>query len=298
MSSINSTIANLSPVLQPNASPTDFAEWFGSVAEKGGILPINKEYGWTSFDVVRKISGMLRLKKIGHAGTLDPLATGLLLLCLGKATKQIEQLQNTNKVYEMTVKLGATTPSYDAETEEQNHASLGHLTNEEIRAVLQSFVGTITQIPPVYSALKHKGKPLYEYARENKEVEVKSRQVTIFDIHSVNIDLPFVQCTIVCTKGTYIRSLAHDIGNKLGVGGYLSALCRKASGELSLSSALAVNTISDLATRSGLIQTSNKSASTEAHGKFVHKKNIQPKAGVHRSGQSENENITAVLQSE
>lgn len=296
--SSNSTLVNLAPVLQPNATPTDFSEWLNSVGDKGGIIAINKEYGWTSFDVVRKISGMLRLKKVGHAGTLDPLATGLLLLCLGKATKQIEQLQNTTKVYEMTVKLGATTPSYDAETEEQDFAPYSHLTDDEIQTVLKSFIGTITQIPPVYSALKHKGKPLYEYARENKEVEVKPREITIYDIHSVSVDLPFVTCTIVCTKGTYVRSLAHDIGIKLGVGGYLSALCRKASGELSLNSALSINTITDLAIRSGLVKTSNKSTSTEANGKSVHKKNIQPKAGVHRSTELEIENNKAVLESE
>lgn len=296
--SSNSTLVNLAPVLQPNATPTDFSEWLNSVGDKGGILAINKEYGWTSFDVVRKISGMLQLKKVGHAGTLDPLATGLLLLCLGKATKQIEQLQNTTKVYEMTVKLGATTPSYDAETEEQDFAPYTHLTDDEIQSVLKSFVGTITQIPPVYSALKHKGKPLYEYARENKEVEVKPREVTIIDIHSVRIDLPFVTCTVVCTKGTYVRSLAHDIGIKLGVGGYLSSLCRKASGELSLNSALSINTVTELAISSGLVKTSSKPASTQANGTSVHKKNIQPKAGVVRTDRLGTETIKEALPNE
>lgn len=209
----------------------------------GEILLINKPLDWTSFDVVKKVRNTIRVKKVGHAGTLDPLATGLLILCTGKFTKRIDEIQGQEKEYTGIIRLGETTPSYDRETEVTETKDISHLTEDEIKAAAQTFVGTIDQIPPIYSAVQIDGKRAYDLARKGKDVELKSRSVTIqaFDITSING--PEVEFKVICSKGTYIRSLAHDLGQKLGVGGHLSKLERTRIGEYKLEDALTIEDI-------------------------------------------------------
>ncbi|WP_339707281.1 tRNA pseudouridine(55) synthase TruB [uncultured Kriegella sp.] len=198
----------------------------------GQLLLIDKPLGWSSFQAVNKLKWVIRKKfglkkiKIGHAGTLDPLATGLLLICTGKFTKKINELQGQEKEYTGTVTLGATTPSYDLETEVDQTFPIEHITEDQIRSAVTGFIGDIEQIPPIFSALKKDGKRLYEYAREGKTVEIKKRAVTISEFEITRINLPEVQFRVVCSKGTYIRSLAHDLGLVLKSGGYLSELRR------------------------------------------------------------------------
>jgi tRNA pseudouridine55 synthase len=211
--------------------------------EEGALFLVDKPLNWTSFDVVNKLRFALKKAtgnkkiKVGHAGTLDPLATGLLLVCCGKYTKQIDNLQAMTKEYTGTIKLGAVTPSFDAETEESNTKPFGHLSEEAIKKATEQFLGEIEQIPPIYSAIKVDGKALYELARKGQEVEIKSRKISInsFEISSVN--LPFVNFRVSCSKGTYIRSLAHDLGQELGCGGYLTALRRTKIGDYNVEDA-------------------------------------------------------------
>ncbi|PTX14343.1 tRNA pseudouridine synthase B [Pontibacter mucosus] len=209
----------------------------------GEILLINKPLGWTSFDVVKKVRNTIREKKVGHAGTLDPLATGLLILCTGKFTKRIDEIQGQEKEYTGVIRLGETTPSYDRETEVMETRAIDHLTEESIKEAAKTFVGTIEQVPPIYSAVQIDGKRAYTLARKGKDVELKSRTVTIqaFDITSING--PEVEFRVVCSKGTYIRSLAHDLGQKLGVGAHLSKLERTRIGEYKLEDALTIEDI-------------------------------------------------------
>ncbi|MCL4116121.1 UNVERIFIED_CONTAM: hypothetical protein GTU68_047802, partial [Idotea baltica] len=196
------------------------------------LLLIDKPLGWSSFQAVNKLKWSIRKKfglkkiKIGHAGTLDPLATGLLLICTGKFTKRINELQGQEKEYTGTITLGSTTPSYDLETEVDKTFSTEHITEELIQSAVQGFIGEIEQTPPIFSALKKDGKRLYEYAREGIEVEIKKRQVTVLEYAITEVQLPNVKFRIVCSKGTYIRSLAHDLGVALKCGGHLSELRR------------------------------------------------------------------------
>jgi tRNA pseudouridine55 synthase len=202
----------------------------------GYLIPIDKPLEWTSFDVVNKLRSKIRYTfnikkiKVGHAGTLDPLATGLLLLCTGKFTKSIDSLQGLDKVYSGRIKLGAQTPSYDAESEEINVKPIDHLTQKEILEAVNPFIGEIDQVPPIYSAIKIKGQTSYTLARRGEAVVMKPRKITISDFKIKNIDLPIVDFEVACSKGTYIRSLAHDFGNVLGVGGYLTSLKRESIG--------------------------------------------------------------------
>ncbi|HEY4538997.1 MAG TPA: tRNA pseudouridine(55) synthase TruB [Faecalibacter sp.] len=204
---------------------------------EGHVFLIDKPLDWTSFDVVNKIRWNIRkaynLKKIkvGHAGTLDPKATGLLLVCTGKMTKSIDQLQAQEKTYTGTIKLGVTTPTYDLESEEDQTFPTAHLTEELIHETTKQFIGEIQQFPPMHSAIKVDGKRLYELAREGQEIERKSRTITIYDFKITKIDLPFVDFECHCSKGTYIRSLAFDFGKALNSGGYLTALRRTKIGE-------------------------------------------------------------------
>ena len=208
------------------------------------IMLVDKPLRWTSFDVVNKIRYTLKhhygIKKIkvGHAGTLDPLATGLLLICTGKATKKAETLQGMPKQYTGAIKLGATTISYDAEQPEENLKEYTHLTQNEIKTAAESFKGEIDQFPPSFSALKVDGQALYKWARKGVKKEIKSRKVTFYNIEITRIELPFVYFCVDCSKGTYIRSFAHDVGEKLGVGGYLSELTRTSIGEHQLSDSI------------------------------------------------------------
>jgi tRNA pseudouridine55 synthase len=218
----------------------------------GEILLVDKEVSWTSFDAVKSIRGTLqkahnlRRFKVGHAGTLDPLATGLLLICTGKATKKIDLLQAQEKVYTGKMFLGATTPSYDRETEVDKKFPIDHITEKDVLLCAQSFEGEQEQIPPTFSALKINGKRAYEYARNDEEVKMKSRKVTIHHFKVLSIDLPLVEFEIKCSKGTYIRSIARDFGAKLNSGGYLHELRRTMIGNFSVDDALSVAQIKEL----------------------------------------------------
>ena len=211
---------------------------------EGKLLLIDKPLGWSSFQAVNSIKWRIRKKfdlkklKIGHAGTLDPLATGLLLICTGKFTKTINELQGQEKEYTGEITLGATTPSYDLETEINAQFPIDHITAEMIQETALHFIGDLDQTPPVFSALKKDGKRLYEYAREGKAVEIKKRTIRISRFEITGITMPVVQFRVVCSKGTYIRSLAHDFGKALHSGAHLSALKRTKIGEYNVNSSI------------------------------------------------------------
>ncbi|MCO4292006.1 tRNA pseudouridine(55) synthase TruB [Solitalea sp. MAHUQ-68] len=208
----------------------------------GEVLLINKPYKWTSFDVVGKIRNAFKPTKIkvGHAGTLDPLAKGLLIICTGKFTKKIDDYQAQEKEYTGTMILGATTPSYDMETEVDVHYDIRHISSEQIIDNTRHFIGEIEQIAPAHSAIKINGERAYEKARRGEEVIIKSRKVTISEFEITRIELPEIDFRVVCTKGTYIRSLANDFGKKLNSGAYLSALRRTRIGEFRIENAMEV----------------------------------------------------------
>lgn len=211
--------------------------------EQGHVFLIDKPLDWTSFDVVNKIRWNIRkaynLKKIkvGHAGTLDPKATGLLLICTGKLTKTIDTLQAQEKTYTGTIKLGVTTPTFDVESEEDKNFPTDHITAELIHETTKQFIGEIEQFPPMHSAVKVDGKRLYELARAGEEVERKARPVTVYDFKITKIDMPFIDFEVQCSKGTYIRTLADDFGRALKSGGYLTALRRTKSGDYDVENA-------------------------------------------------------------
>ncbi|WP_430811378.1 MULTISPECIES: tRNA pseudouridine(55) synthase TruB [unclassified Carboxylicivirga] len=214
---------------------------------EGQVLLINKPLDWTSFDVVNKIRLCLKrylgIKKIkvGHAGTLDPLATGLVIVCTGKATKQIDQFLGMDKQYIADVRLGATTPSFDLETEPDKHFPVDHITPEMVNKAIASYTGEIDQIPPLFSALKINGQKAYELARKGKEVELKARKIKIHEMTLLHWDQhENMQLDISCSKGTYIRSLARDLGYELGSGGHLTGLVRTRIGPYQLSEAITI----------------------------------------------------------
>ena len=202
------------------------------------VLLINKPLEWTSFDVVNKLRNKLKIKKIGHAGTLDPLATGLLILCTGKMTKRIDEFQAQEKEYTGTFVIGQTTPSHDLETEVSAPTEIGHITDDLINQTAQKFTGVIQQIPPAHSAIKIDGKRAYALARKGEDVILKPREVLVSIFEITEIEKPKVRFRIVCSKGTYIRSLARDFGTELGTGAYLAELCRTRIGEFKLADAL------------------------------------------------------------
>jgi tRNA pseudouridine55 synthase len=206
-------------------------------SEKGAFFLVNKPLDWTSFDVVNKLRYILKTKKVGHAGTLDPLATGLLIICAAKMTKRIEEFQGLEKEYVGTIVLGQTTPSYDLETIPSMAVSVDHITDDRIRAEAQSFIGLIQQIPPAHSSIKVNGQRAYSLARKGKDPALKAREVEIREFEITEIKKPEVAFRVVCSKGTYIRSLANDLGAALGVGGYLSSLCRTRIGTYRLEDA-------------------------------------------------------------
>ncbi|WP_108422581.1 tRNA pseudouridine(55) synthase TruB [Flagellimonas amoyensis] len=209
----------------------------------GQILLIDKPLEWSSFQAVNALKWAIRKKfdlkkiKIGHAGTLDPLATGLLIICTGKYTKKIPELQGQVKEYTGTFTVGATTPSYDLETEVDQTFPTEHISDTAIKETTNQFLGEIAQVPPVFSALKKDGKRLYELAREGKEVDIQPRNITILEFEITRIAMPEVDFRVVCSKGTYIRSLAHDFGGALGSGAYLSALRRTKIGDFNVNNA-------------------------------------------------------------
>lgn len=209
----------------------------------GEVLLVNKPTGWTSFDVVNKLRFKIKHKlgvkkiKVGHAGTLDPLATGLLIICTGKKTKQINEYQGLDKTYTGTMKIGATTASYDAETPEDATFPTTHITPKLIEETSSKFLGELEQLPPMFSAIKVNGQPLYKKARKGEKVEVKPRKVTINSFTVDNAEMPCLNFEVECSKGTYIRSLAYDFGKALDSGAYLTRLERTAIGEHSLKDA-------------------------------------------------------------
>ncbi|NJN43101.1 MAG: tRNA pseudouridine(55) synthase TruB [Flammeovirgaceae bacterium] len=207
------------------------------------VLLVNKPLHWTSFDVVNKLRYKLKIKKIGHAGTLDPLATGLLILCTGKMTKRIEEFQGLEKEYTGKFILGQTTPSFDLETTPTNPVDLSEIQHSHIHHAAVKFVGDIQQTPPLYSAIKIDGKRAYEYARKGEAKVLKQRTVHISEFEITSVQLPVVVFRVVCSKGTYIRSLARDFGEALGVGAYLSELCRTRIGKFKLTDALTIEEI-------------------------------------------------------
>lgn len=213
---------------------------------EGQVLFINKPLEWTSFDIVNKIRLSLKrylgIKKIkvGHAGTLDPLATGLVIVCTGKATKQIDQFLGMDKQYIADVKLGATTPSFDLEMEPDKEYSFEHITPEMINDAIASFTGEIEQVPPMFSALKVNGQKAYDLARKGKEVELKARKITISELKVLNWDKPHLKLDVSCSKGTYIRSLARDLGYELNSGGHLTGLIRTRIGPYQLADSITI----------------------------------------------------------
>jgi tRNA pseudouridine55 synthase len=215
--------------------------------KNGQMVLIDKPLTWTSFQVVNKIRWEIRqhftLKKIkvGHAGTLDPLATGLLILCVGKLTKQIDQYQAQEKEYTGIIRVGGTTPTYDLESEVDQHFPTEHLTSELILETTRKFIGEIEQKPPIFSALKKEGKRLYELARAGEKVEVPSRKINISTFEITEINLPNIAFRVVCSKGTYIRSLAYDFGKALQSGAHLSALRRTKIGKFSVANAMSID---------------------------------------------------------
>lgn len=201
---------------------------------EGKVLLINKPLHWTSFDVVRKLRSLLQIKKIGHAGTLDPLATGLLIVCTGKFTKKINEYMAQEKEYTGSITLGAVTPTYDLESEPEHQKDFSPVTNDMLQAATEKFIGEIDQYPPMFSAIKKDGVALYELARRGEEVELKARKIFIRSFEITAIELPVVHFKVVCSTGTYIRSLANDFGAVLGCGAYLSSLCRTRIGEFKM----------------------------------------------------------------
>jgi tRNA pseudouridine55 synthase len=223
----------------------DFKETYDF--RNGEILLFNKELKWTSFDVVNKVRYIICKKmgvkklKVGHAGTLDPLATGLVILCTGKFTKKIEELQLGEKEYIATLKIGATTPSFDLETEEDSTSDFSHVSKELLEKNIANFIGEIKQVPPIFSAVKVDGKRAFNYARNGEDVKLKAKTINIKEINIEAFSLPYVTLKVVCGKGTYIRSLARDIGESLGCGAYLTALKRTKIGEYKLENAFKVD---------------------------------------------------------
>ncbi|MES2006120.1 MAG: tRNA pseudouridine(55) synthase TruB [Bacteroidota bacterium] len=207
---------------------------------EGQVLLFDKPMEWTSFDVVRKVRNLIRVPKVGHAGTLDPLATGLLILCTGKFTKKINEYMGMEKEYTGTFTLGSVTPTYDLESEPQDHKNYSHLTAEMIRAATTQFTGAIMQTPPIHSAIKQAGKPVYLAARKGVDVKLEPRPVTIYSFTIEKIELPVIHFRVVCSTGTYIRSLANDFGAALGVGGYMSSLRRTRIGSFEVANAQSI----------------------------------------------------------
>jgi tRNA pseudouridine55 synthase len=211
--------------------------------EEGQMLLIDKPLQWTSFDVVQKLRGILKIRKIGHAGTLDPLATGLLIVCTGKSTKKINEYMAQVKEYIGSITLGATTPTYDLESEPENFSSTDGITDVQLNTATHQFTGEILQVPPAHSAIKINGKRVYELARQGKEVKLEPRKVTVYEFVVTKVEMPIVYFRIACSTGTYIRSIAHDYGQALGCGAHLSSLRRTKIGDFNASDAIPLDTL-------------------------------------------------------
>lgn len=212
---------------------------------EGAFFLVNKPLEWTSFDVVNKLRYLLKTKKIGHAGTLDPLATGLLIICAGKMTKRIEEFQGMEKEYTGVITLGQSTPSYDLETMPSEPVAVDHISEDAIRAAVKKLTGIIKQTPPAHSSIKVDGKRAYTLARKGKDPQLKAREVEVKTFEIVSVNKPAIRFRIVCSKGTYIRSLANDLGADLGVGGFLSELCRTRIGNFKLEDAETIDELKE-----------------------------------------------------
>lgn len=232
----------------------------------GEIFIVDKPYKWTSFDAVKRIRGAIQRKlgvkkfKVGHAGTLDPLATGVLIICTGGATKEIDRLQAGEKEYVATLKLGATTPSYDLETQIDREYPVSHITRELIDEKLPQFKGKIMQVPPIFSAVKVDGKRAYKFARKGKEVELKAKPLEISELEVLDFNGTELKIRVVCSKGTYIRALARDIGEALGSGAHLIALKRTRVGQHSADKAFSID---------GIVEAIDKAEITEKTEKYI-----------------------------
>jgi tRNA pseudouridine55 synthase len=238
--------SELKPNLLGKSNKENYEEWINTAQTTGGFALIDKDENWTSFDVVAKLRGITKIKKAGHAGTLDPLATGLLMVFFHKATTDIQHYQDLHKSYHAIVKLGATTASFDRETEETDLKDFSFVAEQEIMNCLEFFTGRIEQEPPAYSAKKIDGQRAYKLARQNVDVKMKIAQVEIFSYSDIKVELPYISFEVICSKGTYIRSLARDIGSKLGCGGYLYGLRRTGIGEYRAENALKIKEIKEL----------------------------------------------------
>ena len=212
----------------------------------GQVVLLDKPLEWTSFDVVKKVRRNIRIKKVGHAGTLDPLATGLLILCTGKRTKSIEKFMGQEKEYTGSFFLGKTTPTYDLESEPEGDADISQITEEVMREATNAFSGAIQQVPPIHSAIKIAGKRVYQLARKGEDVKLEPRSVFIREFEITKVELPTIHFRVVCSKGTYIRSLANDFGKQLGTGAYLSSLRRTRIGEFSVEDAYQLTDLIDI----------------------------------------------------
>jgi tRNA pseudouridine55 synthase len=210
-----------------------------------GVLNLDKPAGLTSHDVITRLRRITGLRRIGHAGTLDPLATGVLVVCLGKATRLVEYLADSDKIYRATVRLGLTTDTWDGEGDVVTEADISHLTLPQIEEALPAFRGEIQQVPPMYSALKHEGKPLYKLARKGLSIERDARTIQVYRLDVVSWQPPDLVIEVHCSKGTYVRALAHDLGQALGVGAYLYDLVRTAVGPFRLEQAVPLYTLAD-----------------------------------------------------
>ena len=209
--------------------------------EEGRVILIDKPLHWTSFDVIRKLRGLIKIKKIGHAGTLDPLATGLLIVCTGKFTKKINDYMSQEKEYTGTFTLGAITLTYDLESEPQNFKAVDNISIDVLKETTKQFTGEISQVPPIHSAIKQAGKPVYLLARKGVDIKLESRKIIVFEFEITNVELPLVSFRVVCSSGTYIRSLANDFGAALGCGAYLSSLCRTRIGDFTLDQSVSID---------------------------------------------------------
>lgn len=210
-----------------------------------GVINVYKPSGITSFDVVRTIKRLSKTKKVGHTGTLDPMASGVLPVCIGNATKIVDYIMQNHKVYKATLKLGVTTDTYDREGKILSESELNNISDKDIEEVIKGFIGDVEQMPPMYSALKVNGKRLYELARKGIEIERQKRKITIYDINIENIDIPYVEFTVKCSKGTYIRSLCYDIGDVLKVGGAMWDLERVETGTFSIENSIALEDLNE-----------------------------------------------------
>lgn len=235
------------PMLR-RSTTDDLVAWLDAARSTGAVALIDKQESWTSFDCVAKLRGLTKVKKVGHAGTLDPLATGLLIVCFGKATKQIATFQDADKAYDVTIKLGARTATDDRGAAEEPVADATPIDADRIVDVLQGFVGDIVQTPPAFSAIRHGGRRQYDLARDGKAFTPRERMVKVHGIDAVQVQWPNVSCTIRCGKGTYIRSIARDLGERLGCGGYVWTLRRTFIGPFAVEDALTIDEVRELMT--------------------------------------------------